>query len=407
VTTAQAPAQDQFLYGPHGERLTGTPTPAPAIQLPTGTGSWRAVTTQGTATVWEKTAPTPTSEPVPVPAPTQPAEAVVPARPAEPAPAEQAPAEPEEQRPTTNPAPPAPAAKEERGFFDRIGPWIALYAAIGLTASGEYALAHLVGFPGLIAALLPIAIDIYVIQAFRRHRDVAAALILMVATNALFHLADAHLFGVTPPNPETGATAYRATWWLIVAVSAIGPFIVWRVHRITETQPETVPVAVSEDPAATAPSGVAADCNATVSPVAAQPVSGPATPRETVRETVRETARATPRAPRETATATRHETAVAATETVPDQRETVRETARETARATRRETPRRTSTAKPVATTQAAIQLLPRAEQLAIVEGFVKRHTGDGDIPLQPIADALGCSKATASRRLAAYRDSA
>lgn len=122
-----------------------------------------------------------------------------------------------------------------RTAVDRYGPWVALYAAVGLTASGEYALAHLVGFPGLIAALLPTAIDIYVIQAMRRHRDVAAALILMVATNALYHLADAGLLGVNP--------AGRPSWWLIVAVAAIAPVIVWRVHRITETTELPVPVA--------------------------------------------------------------------------------------------------------------------------------------------------------------------
>lgn len=128
---------------------------------------------------------------------------------------------------TTEPTP-------TRTAVDRYGPWVALYAAVGLTASGEYALAQLVGFPGLIAALLPTAIDVYVIQAMRRHRDVAAALILMVATNALYHLADAGLVGVN--------SASRPSWWLIVAVAAIAPVIVWRVHRITETAEMPVPV---------------------------------------------------------------------------------------------------------------------------------------------------------------------
>lgn len=115
---------------------------------------------------------------------------------------------------------------ERRSAVERFGPWVALYAAIALTASGEFELASLVGFPAWIAWALPTAIDVYVIQAMRRHRDVAGALLLMVATNATYHLAASGLFGVTG--------AGLPAWWLIVLVAAIAPLIVWRVHRITE-----------------------------------------------------------------------------------------------------------------------------------------------------------------------------
>jgi hypothetical protein len=115
---------------------------------------------------------------------------------------------------------------ERPSAVERYGPWVALYAAIALTASGEFELATLVGFPGWIAWALPTAIDVYVVQAMRRHRDVAGALVLMVATNAIYHLAASGLFGVTG--------AGLPAWWLVVLVAAIAPVIVWRVHRITE-----------------------------------------------------------------------------------------------------------------------------------------------------------------------------
>ncbi|MBQ1164144.1 hypothetical protein KBZ21_39765, partial [Streptomyces sp. A73] len=79
--------------------------------------------------------------------------------------------------------------------FDGWSLRIALAATIGLTASGEFALAELAGWARELAWLLPGAIDVYVVQAFRRHRDVAQALVLMVLANAVYHLAAAGLFG--------------------------------------------------------------------------------------------------------------------------------------------------------------------------------------------------------------------
>ncbi|MBQ1165425.1 hypothetical protein KBZ21_46375, partial [Streptomyces sp. A73] len=72
-----------------------------------------------------------------------------------------------------------------------------------------------------LAWLLPVAIDVYVVQAFRRHRDVAQALVLRVLANAVYHLAAAGLFGVSASG--------RPEWWLIVGVAAIAPFVMWRI----------------------------------------------------------------------------------------------------------------------------------------------------------------------------------
>ncbi|WP_369377088.1 hypothetical protein [Streptomyces sp. cg36] len=103
-------------------------------------------------------------------------------------------------------------------------PWAALCAAVGLTASGEYELAHLVGWPGAVAALLPVTIDVWAVTAFHRGRDVRAALAMMIGTNAVYHLAERGLFGVDG--------AGRPAWWLIILTASIAPVVVWRVHEL-------------------------------------------------------------------------------------------------------------------------------------------------------------------------------
>lgn len=118
-------------------------------------------------------------------------------------------------------------------LIDSYGPWLSLFAAIGLTASGEYALAVLAGWPSSIAWLLPAAIDIYVTVALRRHRDLIPALGLMVVANAAFHLASQRLFGTSRDG--------RPLWWLVVGVAAIAPYVMWRVHELTG-KAETAPV---------------------------------------------------------------------------------------------------------------------------------------------------------------------
>ncbi len=43
---------------------------------------------------------------------------------------------------------------------------------------------------------------------------------------------------------------------------------------------------------------------------------------------------------------------------------------------------------------------------IAVITRHMQRHAGPPErLPLQPIADELGVSKSTASRRVAAYRD--
>lgn len=119
-------------------------------------------------------------------------------------------------------------AEQRQKRDDNLDTWAAraiIAGTVGLTASGEYALARMVGFDKTVAWLLPFVIDVYVIQAFRRHRDIIQAITLTIAANVAYHLADARLFGLTP-------TA-KPTWWLIALVASVASLILWRVHLMT------------------------------------------------------------------------------------------------------------------------------------------------------------------------------
>ncbi|MGW7203919.1 hypothetical protein [Streptomyces sp. NPDC054837] len=126
-------------------------------------------------------------------------------------------------------------------------PWAALCAAVGLTASGEYELARMVGWPGMVAALLPVTIDVWAVTAFHRGRDVRAALAVMIGTNAVYHLAERGMFGVD----QNG----RPAWWLIILTASIAPIVVWRVHQLIGT----APTSTSSDQNAEAPTAHSVD----------------------------------------------------------------------------------------------------------------------------------------------------
>lgn len=121
--------------------------------------------------------------------------------------------------------------------------WIAFGAAAALTASGEFELAQLAGWPVWIAWLLPVALDVYSYASFatRRRADTLAALALMIATNAVYHLA--------------ATSIIPTSWQLVVLVAALPPIICWRVHRLGEAHaPAEVPVPdVPAEPAEPAP----------------------------------------------------------------------------------------------------------------------------------------------------------
>ncbi|MFJ8929270.1 hypothetical protein ACIRLA_22095 [Streptomyces sp. NPDC102364] len=125
------------------------------------------------------------------------------------------------------------ARQEQRN--DALDTWSAravIVGAVGLTASGEYELARMVGFDARVAWLLPLVIDVYVVQAFRRHRDILQAIALTIAANVVFHLADKGLFGVD----KVARGGHDPEWWLIALVASIASLILWRMHHITTPQ---------------------------------------------------------------------------------------------------------------------------------------------------------------------------
>ncbi|MFD7428424.1 hypothetical protein ACFV6Z_15450 [Streptomyces sp. NPDC059818] len=98
--------------------------------------------------------------------------------------------------------------------------WGALIAVLVVLASAEYDLARACGFGTYVAAGVPGALDIYAVKALRAKRDVTAAVVALILVNAASHLVSS---GILPVK-----------WPLVVAVSAIAPLVLWRVHRLSE-----------------------------------------------------------------------------------------------------------------------------------------------------------------------------
>ncbi|GAB2328466.1 hypothetical protein [Streptomyces variabilis] len=104
--------------------------------------------------------------------------------------------------------------------------WAALVAVLVVLASAEYELAVACGFGRYVAAGVPAALDVYAVAALRARRDVLAVVVTLIAVNAASHLVAVGLLPVSVP--------------LVVAVSAVAPLVLWRVHRLSERRPEPV-----------------------------------------------------------------------------------------------------------------------------------------------------------------------
>ncbi|MFD8948529.1 hypothetical protein ACFV0B_06710 [Streptomyces xanthophaeus] len=152
--------------------------------------------------------------------------------------------------------------------------WAALSAVLVVLASAEYDLARACGFGTYVAAGVPAALDIYAVRALKARRDVLVVVVALIAVNSASHLVSA---GVLPVR-----------WPLIVAVSAIAPLVLWRVHRLGEALPERVeavaepaaePIFMDPVPAEPAPVPAAPVTLTEELPPAPQlPVLGPWTP---------------------------------------------------------------------------------------------------------------------------------
>lgn len=112
--------------------------------------------------------------------------------------------------------------------------WAAMLACIAVTAHGEWSLALACGYAPAVAAGLPVAIDAYALRSMQQRREILPPVLLMIATNVAAHLLHGGMLTVTP--------------WLIGAVSAVAPVVLWRVHALRhadqdEPAPAAVPVA--------------------------------------------------------------------------------------------------------------------------------------------------------------------
>ncbi|MFE2300824.1 hypothetical protein ACFXAW_21875 [Streptomyces sp. NPDC059445] len=118
--------------------------------------------------------------------------------------------------------------------------WAALAAVLTVLASAEYKLAVACGFGTYVAAGVPAALDVYALAALRARRDVLAVVATLIAVNAASHLVEVGLLPVSVA--------------LVVAVSAVAPLVLWRVHRLSEgrvstiVDTEPVPVPVEAEP---------------------------------------------------------------------------------------------------------------------------------------------------------------
>lgn len=96
--------------------------------------------------------------------------------------------------------------------------WAAMLACIAVTAHGEWSLALACGYAPAVAAGLPVAIDAYALRSMQQRREILPPVMLMIATNVAAHLLHGGMLTVTP--------------WLIGAVSAVAPVVLWRVHAL-------------------------------------------------------------------------------------------------------------------------------------------------------------------------------
>ncbi len=114
--------------------------------------------------------------------------------------------------------------KTKKDGFAAAGPWVAMAAAVILTAKGEFDLAVLAHFSSYIAWMFPVMIDVYVVTAFHRRRraDMVIGMLLMIFCQIAVHLLPVYI-----------TEGEDTPWGLVVAVACIAPIVVVRVKVLT------------------------------------------------------------------------------------------------------------------------------------------------------------------------------
>lgn len=114
--------------------------------------------------------------------------------------------------------------------------WAQLGCALVATAHAEYTLVTALGQHWIVAGAVTGALDLYVVRALQKHKDVLPAVLVMVAANVVSILITHR---VVPVH-----------WAVLAAVGALAPLLVWRGHRLrvhTGTPVPAVPVTVPAD----------------------------------------------------------------------------------------------------------------------------------------------------------------
>ena len=97
-----------------------------------------------------------------------------------------------------------------------------LGCALVVTFHAEYTLALAAGVNEYVALAVPGALDLYVIRALQKHRDVFLAVLVMVVANVASHLVSA---GIIPVG-----------WAVYSAVGGTVPLLLWRGHSLRHTR---------------------------------------------------------------------------------------------------------------------------------------------------------------------------
>jgi hypothetical protein len=160
----------------------------------------------------------------------------------------------------------------------RVLPTLSLIAVVTLTSTSEWHLARTVlDLPPAVAWSVPVAIDAYVIAAFRSGRDIPAAIAVMAG--ALTAATGSHLAARQYPGDRLPITATAPTAAVIMAVLVV---VAWRVHVLID-HPRHRPVPSAEGTTADTPapvttvSGTRSATPALATPEPATPPTTPAT----------------------------------------------------------------------------------------------------------------------------------
>jgi hypothetical protein len=319
-------------------------------------------------------------------------------------------------------------ARFKRAFWPTVAPVVVLVSAVGMTASGEYSLAALVGIPASLAWLLPVCVDVWTMCAMRAkaakatkgaekkaNKEIMASLMTMIGANVTYHLAAGHLVGMA----QAPDGHWHPTWELISIVACIAPIVVWRVHALMEHHDETAPAETTAGETVERETGRETAAGETaLSVYRATETASAETPPALVPAQATAALTLLPAVGDGTGTAGREaagfsETrAAAGGETRPGETAATRETGRHAKAAdgetgpagTRPRSPRNTPRETAAGETGRSGRVLTETDR-AIIARHMDAHQGPGPLPLEDLAQELGVSKPTASRRVAVYRE--